>query len=284
MPGTYRVRFTLQGWKPYQREGVELAGSFTAVVNAELAVGSMNETITVIGETPAIDVHRAGREITLSGDLVQSIPTARSYNALLSLIPGVLTNANDTVTGTAATSFPIHGGRTNEGRLSLDGMTVGSPPSGNSATSYVIDVAQSQEVTFVTAGGLGESETAGLTMNIVPKSGGNALHGSFFVSGTGREVSVQQSDTRVNRSRRHGADAVEEGLRRIGNDWRSDSDRSVVVFRKWPYRRQHERQRQRLLQPERRRSQSVAVRARRQPQSSTPTELSRTRAAASPGR
>ena len=185
VPGTYRVRFTLQGWKPYQREGVELAGSFTAVVNAELAVGSMNETITVIGETPAIDVHRAGREITLSGDLVQSIPTARSYNALLSLIPGVITNANDTVTGTAATSFPIHGGRTNEGRLSLDGMTVGSPPSGNSATSYVLDVAQSQEVTFVTAGGLGESETAGLTMNIVPKSGGNALHGSFFASGTG---------------------------------------------------------------------------------------------------
>ena len=88
MPGTYRVRFTLQGWKPYQREGLELAGSFTAVVNAELAVGSMNETITVIGETPAIDVHRAGREITLSGDLVQSIPTARSYNAVLSLIPG----------------------------------------------------------------------------------------------------------------------------------------------------------------------------------------------------
>ena len=62
---------------------------------------------------------------------------------------------------------------------------MGSPPSGNSATSYVIDVAQSQEVTFVTAGGFGESETAGLTMNIVPKSGGNACTASFFVSGTG---------------------------------------------------------------------------------------------------
>ena len=184
LPGTYRVRFTLQGWKPYQQEGIELAGSFTAVVNAELAVGSMTETITVIAETPAIDVHSATREVTLSGDLVQSIPTARSYNALVALIPGVITNVNDTVTGTAATSFPIHGGRTNEGRLSLDGLTVGSPPGGNSATSYVIDVGQSQEVTFVTAGGLGESETAGLTMNIVPKSGGNTLHGSLFASGT----------------------------------------------------------------------------------------------------
>ena len=183
-PGTYQVRFTLQGWKPYQQEGIELAGSFTAIVNAELAVGSMTETITVTGETPVIDVHNATREVTLSGDVVRSIPTARSYNALLVLIPGVITNVNDTVTGTATTSFPIHGGRTNEGRLSLDGLTVGSPPSGNSATSYVVDVGQSQEVTFATAGGLGESETAGLTMNIVPKSGGNTLHGSFFASGT----------------------------------------------------------------------------------------------------
>jgi Carboxypeptidase regulatory-like domain len=183
-PGTYLVRFTLQGWKPYYQEGIELAGSFTAIVNAQLAVGSMTETITVTGQTPVIDVYDAMREVTLRGDVVRLIPTARSYNALLVLIPGVLTTFNDTATGTATTMFPIHGGRANEGRLSLDGLTVGSPPSGNSATSYVIDVGQSQEVTFAIAGGLGESETAGLTMNIAPKSGGNAVHGSFFGSGT----------------------------------------------------------------------------------------------------
>ena len=115
----------------------------------------MTETITVTGETPVIDVHNATREVTLSGDVIRAIPTARSYNALIVLIPGVITNVNDTVTGTATTSFPIHGGRTNEGRLSLDGLTVGSPPSGNSATSYVVDVGQSQEVTFATGGATG---------------------------------------------------------------------------------------------------------------------------------
>jgi len=190
-PGTYTVKFTLAGWSPYQRAGVELAGSFTATVDAQLVTGALAETVTVTREIPVVDIHSAKRELTLSGDVVSSIPTVRSYNALLVLIPGVVTNVNDTVTGTATTSFPIYGGRTNEGRLSLDGLTVGSPPAGNSAASYVVDVGSAQEVTFTTSGGLGEVETAGLLMNIVPKSGGNAMHGSFFASGTGGKL---QSD------------------------------------------------------------------------------------------
>ena len=76
----------------------------------------------------------AKREITVSGDLVRSLPTARGYNALIVLVPGVVTNTNDTVVGPAATAFPFHGGRTSEGRLLIDGLTVGSPPAGNAAT------------------------------------------------------------------------------------------------------------------------------------------------------
>src|SRR6185436_8160074 len=75
-----------------------------------------------------------------------------------------------------------------EGRLLLDGLTIGSPPAGNSATSYFIDVGQTQEVTFTTSGALGEMETAGIVMNIVPKSGGNTFRGSLFASGTGRTL------------------------------------------------------------------------------------------------
>jgi Carboxypeptidase regulatory-like domain len=186
-PGRYTVRFTLKGWTPVERTGVELTGTLTATVDAELTVGPLTDTVTVTAELPVVDVHSARQEVTLSGDVVRSIPTVRTYNALVPLIPGVLTNVNDTITGPSATStsFPIHGGRANEGRLSLDGLTIGSAPSGNSAASYVVDVGNAQEVTFTTAGGLGESETAGLVMNIVPKSGGNTTHGSLFASGTG---------------------------------------------------------------------------------------------------
>jgi hypothetical protein len=64
-------------------------------------------------------------------------------------------------------------------------MNIGSPPAGNSAASYVVDVGNAQEVAFSSAAALGEFETAGLVMNIVPKAGGNTTRGSFFASGTG---------------------------------------------------------------------------------------------------
>ena len=190
-PGTYQVRFTLTGWKTSRLEDVELTGSLTAVVDAELAIGAFTESITVLAEPPVINVYSSRREVTLTGEVVRSLPTTRSYNALLVLVPGVVTNGNDTVMAPATTSFPIHGGRQQEGRLLLDGLTVGSPPSGNSATTYDVNVGQAQEVTFTASGGLGESETAGLVMNIVPKTGGNIMHGSMFASGTGRRF---QSD------------------------------------------------------------------------------------------
>ncbi len=195
-PGVYQVRFTLTGWAPFQQDGVELTGSGTATVNAELALGGVQESITVAATNPVVDVHAAWNEATLSGDVVKSIPTIRSYNALLGLIPGVLTSVNDVVTSTATTSFPIYGGRTNEGRVALDGLTVGSPPSGNSATSYVVDVGEAQEVTF-SAGGLGEVETAGLVMNIVPKAGGNTTRGSLFGAGTGEPLQSNNLTTEL---------------------------------------------------------------------------------------
>ena len=126
-----------------------------------LSVGAVDETITVTKGSPVVDRYSARHELTLSGKVLRSLPTARTYNALLVVVPGVLTSVNDTVTATASTSFPVYGGRTNEGRLLLDGLTVGSPPSGNSATSYAIDVGTADEVQF-TREELGEAETAGL--------------------------------------------------------------------------------------------------------------------------
>ncbi len=187
-PGIYAVRFALEGWRSSLLPGVELTGSFTATADTTLTIGAVTDEVTVVGEVPVVDVHTARREMTLTGEAIRSIPTVRSYNALLALVPGVVTSSNDTVTGAATTSFPFHEGRSSDGRLLVDGLNVGSPGVGNSATNYVVDTGQAQEVTFVTAGGLGEVETGGLVMNIVPKSGGNTMHGSVFGSGTGRKL------------------------------------------------------------------------------------------------
>jgi hypothetical protein len=51
-PGVYKVSFTLPGFSTFEREGVELTGSFTATINADLRVGTVQETVTVTGESP----------------------------------------------------------------------------------------------------------------------------------------------------------------------------------------------------------------------------------------
>jgi hypothetical protein len=151
-----------------------------------LASCPIPETVTVAADPPVIDVHNARRSMALTGGDIRLLPVARTYNALLGLMPGLVTNVTDPVAGPSTTAFPLHGGRQNEGRLTLDGLAIGSPPSGNSAASYDVDVARAQEVTFTVSGGLGESETGGLVMNIVPNAGGNTIRGSLFASGSGK--------------------------------------------------------------------------------------------------
>jgi hypothetical protein len=187
-PGTYTITFTRVGFGPYVREGIQVTTAFTTSVNAQLAMGAVAETITVRVATPAIDVRGAAAVTTLHDEVVKALPTVRTYNALIVTIPGVATRSNDIVIGTTTTAFPIHGGRPNEGRLALDGFTIGGPAVGNSATSYVVDAGATEEVTVASAGGLGENETGGLVVNLVPKTGGNSTHGSLFFSGTGEKL------------------------------------------------------------------------------------------------
>ena len=193
-PGVYKVSFTLPGFSTFEREGIELTGSFTATINAEMRVGNLQETVTVTGESPIVDVSSARRQTVINNEVLKAIPTVRSYNALVVVVPGVVTNTNDVATGTATTQFPIHGGRNNEGRMTIDGLNVGNPPGGNQPPGFSVDVGNSEEISFTTSGGLGESETAGLVMNVVPKTGGNSIHGSLFYSGSGKNLQSDNSE------------------------------------------------------------------------------------------
>jgi hypothetical protein len=98
-------------------------------------------------------------------------------------------------------------------------MNISNPPGGNQPPNYVADIGNAQEVTMTTSGGLGESETAGLTMNIVPRSGGNNLSGLFFVSGFSEGDAVEQLHARTGVARRHSADAAHARLRREPRRW-----------------------------------------------------------------
>ena len=88
-PGTYVVTFTLAGFSVVKREGIELQGSFNATVNADLAIGGLNETITVSSEAPIVDVQNVQRQRVLTAETVEAVPTGKYFVNLGVLIPGV---------------------------------------------------------------------------------------------------------------------------------------------------------------------------------------------------
>jgi Carboxypeptidase regulatory-like domain len=185
-PGTYAVTFTLTGFSSFKREGIELTGAFTATINADLKVGTVEETVTVSGATPVVDVQSVRRQTTVTSEVYNSIPSAKSYAGLMLLIPAVSMSS-----GTSAdiqmvpgmVVFGGSGGRTNEGRLQVDGLNTGAVLNGAGVSPYVADMQNSQEVTFTTSGGLGEEQTGGPALNVVPRTGGNAVKGSIYLAG-----------------------------------------------------------------------------------------------------
>src|SRR6266481_4035646 len=112
-PGIYSVTFTLPGFSTVKREGIELTGTFVATVNGDMKVGALEETITVTGETPIVDVQSAKTQQTVSKDLLASIPSSRTATGIQALIPGMST-ASDVGGASGATGGAagnIHGGR-----------------------------------------------------------------------------------------------------------------------------------------------------------------------------
>ena len=182
-PGAYTVTFSLQGFNVVKREGVVLTGSLTAAIDIELRVGSLEETVTVTGESPIVDVQSARRQQVIDGDVLQSIPTSRSYNNVLQLVPGVVAGDGQVQLRPTMLLFTAHGGNAEDGRLTLDGINTGASRGGAGVSGYIPDMQNAAEVTFTISGNLGEAETGGPQMTVVPRSGGNAFNGSFFISG-----------------------------------------------------------------------------------------------------
>ena len=194
-PGTYAVTFTLAGFSVVKRDEVAIPSDFIATINADMRVGALQETITVTGESPIVDVTSARRTRTLDTELVQSIPTAKGYAGIMLLIPSM------TVGGGAPQQVQLspgmivfggRGGRTNEGRVQVDGLNTGASLNGGGVSGYRQDIENAAEISMTTSGGLGESEVGGPAMNIIPRTGGNTFAGHFF--GTGLNSSMQSDN------------------------------------------------------------------------------------------
>ena len=185
-PGTYSVTFTLPGFSTSRRDGIELAGSFTASVNAEMRVGALEETITVTGESPVVDVQGVRQQQVLNKEVIDTIPSGRTHFSIAELIPGVNTTNTTDVGGSNAVALvqmTAHGSRITDARVTLDGLSTQNAEGAGQHSGYLPNMTSTQEVTVDVAAGSAEQATGGVSMNIIPRDGGNTFGGSFYASG-----------------------------------------------------------------------------------------------------
>jgi hypothetical protein len=190
-PGTYAVTFTLSGFSTVRREGIALTGTFVATVDVELRVGALEETITVTGDSPIVDIQRTTSQRVFDQQVIEQIPVGRSHINMAVLVPGLI--AAQPGRGTLAdvggtnnlqnTTFAIHGGRSSDTRLQLDGVRLGNVLSPGQFSNFVPDTGSTQEVTIDYGAISAEQPFGGLRIDLIPREGGNTVRGTVFATG-----------------------------------------------------------------------------------------------------
>jgi hypothetical protein len=189
-PGTYTVTFTLTGFSTVKREGLELTTGFTATANVEMKVGALQETVTVSGASPVVDVQRVEQGKVLSREVLDTIPTGKTIQGFAALTLGATVQASLVDVGgnkgEAYGHIAIHGGRQNDGQLNMEGMRYNNMVGSGSGSNRFIYINQAavEEINIETGGMAAETETPGVALNVIPKDGGNTYKFYLNTSGT----------------------------------------------------------------------------------------------------
>ena len=195
VPGTYTVSFALSGFVTVRREGVEVSSGQSITIGADLRVGGVQETITVTGETPVVDVQTSTRtQKIIDNEVVAVLPASRGYGNILATVPGIQATGLNSGANPVMNFFTARGGRGNEGTIQIDGMNVGSAFNGGGVAGFGYDTANATEIQVTIAGGLGETDRGGPAFNMIPRTGGNNFSGTYFLSYAGEWAQASNLD------------------------------------------------------------------------------------------
>ena len=185
-PGQYKVIFTLTGFTTFAQDKIDLPSDFTATVNGDLKVGAVEETVTVSGVSPVVDVRNAQRTTVLTRALLDAIPVPRMYQAEGALAVG--TRVSDQNVGGARSAvnprLTAHMSVTKDTTIDVDGMKMNTLVGGGDSHPDHND-AMSQEITVQTAALGAEVSAGGPHLNLIPREGGRQFSGATYLGYSG---------------------------------------------------------------------------------------------------
>ena len=228
-PGFYTVTFTLQAYRTVTRERIPIEGSAVRTVDQEMVVGPLADTVVVAAETPVVDVRTTSRQTAYSNSLLDSVASARNPHALAMLVVGVESNFRDVGgIGGLRPLVAAHGGRPDDQRINVDGFSTGAIVT-QAVSNLVPNPEFAQEVVVETTAQGAERQAGGVSIDFIPRDGGDVMSGSLFASATGGRMQGRN----LNRSLVHqGATAPPERLEALW-DINPGAGGPVVRDRMW---------------------------------------------------
>lgn len=215
--GTYSVQIELPGFVAHRVDNVPVSLESQATVNAALQVAKVAETVSVVGESPVVDVSRSGMAASIKNELLEEVPTRRNMYDLMHVMPGMSATYGDGQSDRVS----AFGSNQQSNSWNVDGVNVTAPETGSSWWSVNPDVVQEIQVLGVGAPAEFGNHT-GAVLNVVTKRGSNEFHGqaSYFLqhdSLTDVNVRLPDSDFVFNR------DKYRNFTSQLGGPFRRDS-------------------------------------------------------------
>jgi hypothetical protein len=178
-PGTYTVQYELAGFNTVRREGISITLGFTANVNVELALATLQETVTVTGESPVIDTSATRIQQNFKMEQLQGLPNARDMWALLAVTPSVQMTRVDVGGNRAGTQSGYSAyGFNGQVRVLIEGINT---TEGTGGAGFYFDYASLEEAFLGTTGQSAEMPNPGVQSQFIARSGGNQFQGEYHL-------------------------------------------------------------------------------------------------------
>ena len=184
--GSYEVQAELSGFQGQRQDGIELTVGSEVVINFSLSLAQLEETVTVQGSAPQVDLTSSTMVHLVDSAKIQDLPlNGRDYAELILLQPGVVLSRASV--GSANTGrgvkISVAGARPNQNLFTLDGTDFNdalnnTPASAQGLMTGVETIREFQVLTNTFSAEYGRA--TGGVFNVVTKSGTNGFHGSAF--------------------------------------------------------------------------------------------------------
>lgn len=192
--GTYSLRYELSGFRTLLREGIILTVGFVARIDMALSLGALEESVTVSGASPLVDVTSTTPVQSFSQETLAILPTTRQQYSILSMTPGITMTGNIDVGGSQlGTQLGYKNyGTTGQPTPQIEGINFRQDAN---LAGIFLDYYAFQEFQVKAAGMDAEIGLPGSAWSGIVKSGGNAFHGDVIGAYQPKQFSKNNLDS-----------------------------------------------------------------------------------------